>query len=138
MLLALLLMLRHRSLRLRTGAPIIEDTREILEHTAAMLAYQQTLFGHLCQQDYRGSLMGLRARRLGYGGQRTLRQLRGHLLRHCELAALADQFGWQRLRDRHVRMLASVCVRLAEGPRRITDVPEAATSEQAAASPEEP
>ena len=110
----------HQHLRTHTGAPVIPVLEDTLEPAAAVLQTYTEMFRHGLGPKAREDFAGLSAHQLrslqrtARSGLRSQRRVRRQLVTYLELAAQADRRGWQWLRDRHFRTIATMVVRLCD------------------------
>lgn len=110
---AVVTVLRHRALRRHTGAPVVGDLHEVLAATAVLVAQRREVFGRLAAFTDVDPSDRAEAARLAKRGFGQLRRLSRHVLRHCELAALAERHGWTGTRDRQVAKIVEMCSTIA-------------------------
>lgn len=108
----------HQHLRRRTGVPVIPVLEDTLERTAAMMGSQQELFelslGENATADF-PHLDGEGLQQLQRSARAALkaqRKLSSKFIIYAELATQADRRGWEWLRNRHVRTIAGMVLRL--------------------------
>ena len=127
----------HQHLRTRTGIPVIPVLENMLQPTASMLHNYRQAFDITLQQPTHEELAHFDAsalrglRRAARGALRQQRKLARQFIIYSELAAQADRRGWEGLRDRHVRTIASMVDRITSNPDNDTehDTDAAATTE---------
>lgn len=108
----------HQRLRKRTGIPVIAALEEVMEPTADMMSNYQQAFALSAADSAHDDLPRDQAKQL-----RELRREARRLLRdqrkiarqfiiHSELAAQAERRGWGWLRDRHVRTIGGMVLKM--------------------------
>lgn len=111
----LVAVLRFRALRKITGAPILADVQGVIEATAEIFAYQRACFREVLEAPDIDRATRAELRKEEEQWSKSVWQLRRTLLRHCELAALAQRYGWTRTRDRQARKIVEMCSIVCNG-----------------------
>lgn len=115
-------LVRHRALRKITGAPVIGELREMIEPTAEMIAAHRAMYDEMLSMGAGDADAATRAeaRQAAARGLKAQRQLRRHMLRHLELAALYERWGWSWARARYARKIAETVLILGRSHRSET------------------